>query len=103
MVTRNHSLETEIPGERWYLGLENQVRLSPLRNGIVSDILAHPSPFFRSNLAHGRYIPRGDDYKIRAHRTVKLRMDAEDKLLPEGRRYEPRAKPWERHRVEWVD
>jgi len=57
----------------------------------------------RSNLANGRSIPRGDNCKIRVHRTVKLRMDAEETILPEGRRYMPRAKPWEHHRVEWVD
>jgi hypothetical protein len=62
-----------------------------------------PSPFLRSNLANGRYIPRGDNYKIRVHRTVKLRMETEEAILPEGRRYVPRAKPWEDHRVEWVD
>lgn len=54
-------------------------------------------------MAGGRYIPRGENYKIRVHRTVKLRMEAEEELLPEGRRYVPRAKPWEHHRVEWVD
>lgn len=59
--------------------------------------------FLRFNLASGRYIPRGDSHKIRVHRTVKLRMDAEEQLLPEGRRYAPRAKPLEDHRLEWVD
>jgi len=53
-------------------------------------------------MANGRYIPRGDNYKIRVHRTVKIRMEADEALLPEGRRYEPRAKPLEHHRVEWV-
>jgi len=57
----------------------------------------------RSNLAEGRCIPRGDHYKIKVHRTVKLRMEAGEDILPEGRRYDPRAKPWEHHRVEWVD
>jgi len=57
----------------------------------------------RANLGNGRYIPRGDNYKIRVHRTVKIRMEAEEALLPEGCRYVPRAKPWEHHRLEWVD
>ena len=72
-----------------------------MHNGIVLDPI-YPS-FARPNMAKGRYIPRGDSYKIRAHRTVKLRMEAEEAILPEGRRYTPRAKPWEHHRVEWVD
>jgi len=57
----------------------------------------------KPNMGHGRYIPRGDNHKIRVHRTVKLRMDAKKTELPEGRRYVPRAKPWEHDRVEWVD
>ena len=70
--------------------------------GIVSDLLVH-LPFLRPNIANGRYIPRGDDYKIQVHRTVRLRMEAEEAILPEKRRYVPRAKPWEHHRVKWVD
>ena len=54
-------------------------------------------------MAKGRCIPRGDEHKIRVHRTVKLRMEAEEALLPEKRRYVPRARPWEDHRVKWVD
>lgn len=73
-----------------------------IHNRIVLDLLVHPL-FPRPNMANGRYIPRGDNYKIRVHRTVKLRMDADEAILREGRRYVPRAKPWEDHRVEWVD
>jgi len=54
-------------------------------------------------MANGRSIPRGEDHKIKVHRTVRLRMEAEEGILPEGRRYVPQAKPWEDHRVEWVD
>ena len=71
-----------------------------IHNGVVSDLIH--SYFPRPNMANGRYIPRGDDYKIRVHRTVKIRMEADEALLPEGCRYEPRAKPLEHHRVEWV-
>lgn len=54
-------------------------------------------------MASGRPIPRGEDHKIKVHRTVRLRMEAEEGILPEGRRYVPQAKPWEDHRVELVD
>ena len=54
-------------------------------------------------MARGRYIPRGNNHKIRVHRTVKLRMDAEEAILPERRRYRPQAKRLEHHRVEWAD
>jgi len=57
----------------------------------------------RANLGNGRYNPRGDNYKIRVHRTVKIRIEAEEAMLPEGHRYVPRAAPWEDHRLEWVD
>lgn len=57
----------------------------------------------KANLGKGRRIPRGDNYKIRVHRTVRIRMEAEDGILPERRRYVPRAAPWEHHRLEWVD
>ena len=70
-------------------------------DNVVSDLIH--SSFPRPNMASGRYIPRGDDHKIRVHRTVKLRMEAEEGILPERRRYVPRAQPLEHHRVEWVD
>ena len=71
-------------------------------DGTIPGILVHPS-FPRPNMAKGRLIPRGDEHRIRVHRTVKLRMEAEEALLPERRRYVPRARPWEDHRVKWVD
>ena len=73
-----------------------------VHNGIVSESLITP-PILRANLGKGRHIPHGDNYKIRVHRTVKIRMEAEEAILPEGRRYTPRAKPWQHHRLEWVD
>jgi len=57
----------------------------------------------RANLGRGRHIPRGDNHKILVHRTVKIRMGAEEAILPEHHRYVPRAMPWETHRLEWVD
>lgn len=72
-----------------------------IHNADVSDLI-HPY-FPRPNIANGRYIPRGEDHKIRVHRTVRLRMEADEAILPERRQYKPQAKPWEDHRVEWVD
>ena len=70
-------------------------------DGIVSGSLI--TPITSANLGKGRRIPLGDNYKIRVHRSVKIRMEAEEALLPERRRYVPRAEPWEHHRLEWVD
>ena len=51
----------------------------------------------------GRYVPRSDDYTIRAYPMTELQMEAKEDILPDGRRYVLLAKPWKRRRVEWID
>ncbi|KAF8899389.1 hypothetical protein BD779DRAFT_1431850 [Infundibulicybe gibba] len=55
---------------------------------------------FSINRGRGRAIPRQKTEGIKIHRTVKIRMEAEDL---KGGKYKPKAKLFDDARLEWVD
>jgi hypothetical protein len=59
--------------------------------------------YYGWNLGRGRFIPKQRRQKIKIHRSVKMRMDAQ---YPDGNKYVPRASfevALEHGNVEWVD
>lgn len=61
------------------------------------------SSYLAWNLGRGRFIPKQLKNKIKIHRSVKMRMDAQ---YPNGKKYTPSASfkmALERGNIEWVD
>ena len=52
-------------------------------------------------MAKGRFLPQDGNHPVRVHRAVKLRMDHPEVFL--GGPYTPRAGPWDKAELVWVD